>query len=342
MKIIFMGTADFSVAVLKRLHRSYPVSAVVTGLDKPSGRGYGLKPSAVKIAAIELNIPVLQFNKVSKEGLDEIRALNPDLIVTASFGQILSDEFLKIPKFGTLNVHASLLPKYRGASPIQQAILNGEKYSGVTIMRTVREVDAGDLLLQMEMEIRGETQGELSEKLSALGGEAIVKAVKMIEKGEAVFTPQEHKAATHSKMLEKSDGLIDFSKSIREIDCFVRAMQPWPSAFLYLNGKMIKVFKVAPYEVNNFQNNLDNNYEVLQNSSDNNIRRDNNGKVFLNYELNCGKVLKASAKEGLIIGCGDGAVEILILQGENGKVMSAKDYLKGHAIDVGTRVNEAK
>ena len=154
MKIIFMGTADFSVAVLKRLNRSYPVSAVVTGLDKPSGRGHGTKPSAVKIAAIDLNIPVLQFNKVSKEGLDEIKSLKPDLIVTASFGQILSDEFLKIPSFGTLNVHASLLPKYRGASPIQQAILNGDKKTGVTIMRTVREIDAGDMRLQMDMEIR--------------------------------------------------------------------------------------------------------------------------------------------------------------------------------------------
>lgn len=153
MKIVFMGTPDFSAVVLEKLNSVYPVSAVVTGLDKPVGRGYNLAPSPLKVKAIELGIPVLQYAKVSREGLDDIRALQPDIIVTAAFGQILSDAFLAIPKFAVLNVHASLLPKYRGSSPIQWSIINGDEKTGITIMKTVKAVDAGDVLLEKETEI---------------------------------------------------------------------------------------------------------------------------------------------------------------------------------------------
>lgn len=148
MKIVFMGTPDFSAIVLEKLNSVYPVSCVVTGLDKPTGRGYQLKPSPLKVKAQELGIPVLQYEKVSREGLDDMRNLNPDVVVTAAFGQILSESFLAIPKFGVLNVHASLLPKYRGSSPIQWSIINGDEESGISVMRTVKAVDAGDVLLE--------------------------------------------------------------------------------------------------------------------------------------------------------------------------------------------------
>ncbi|HKL94649.1 MAG TPA: methionyl-tRNA formyltransferase [Clostridia bacterium] len=308
MKIVFMGTSDFSASVLEKLNKVYAVSAVVTGLDKVSGRGQRLIFSALKTKAIELSIPVMQFEKVSRDGIDAIKALNADVIITAAFGQILSDEFLKIAPYGTLNVHASLLPKYRGSSPIQQAVIDGEKMTGITIMRTVKEVDAGDILLQKETAIgKSETAGELFERLSILGGEAIIEAISLLESGKAVFTPQNSNMATHCKMLKKDDGKIDFSKTAKELDCFVRGMNPWPSAFTYLDGKMLKVWEIKQQ-----------------------ITKDN-----FNESKNFGKVLVANPKEGLIVLCRDGAVKLVKIQAENGKAMTSEEFLRGKSIAEG-------
>ena len=188
LKIVFMGTPDFSAEVLSALAAEHDVAAVVTGPDKPVGRGYTLTPSPLKVRAMELGIPVLQFEKVSRDGLEAVAALKPDLGVTAAFGQILSDGFLALFPEGVINVHASLLPKYRGASPIQWAVLNGDKETGVTIMRTVKEVDAGDILLQKRTPIgEKETAGTLFDRLAVLGGEALCEAVRLIESGEEHF-----------------------------------------------------------------------------------------------------------------------------------------------------------
>jgi methionyl-tRNA formyltransferase len=314
MKIVFMGTPDFSAKVLEKLNSVYPVYAVVTGLDKPAGRGYKLMPSALKSKAIELDIPVLQFDKVSKEGIDILRQIAPDIIITAAFGQILSDELLAIPFFGVLNVHASLLPKYRGASPIQWAIINGESETGVTIMRTVKEVDAGDVLLQIPVKIgEKETAGELFDKLAETGGKAIVEAVHRIDAEYAVYTPQDASQATHCKMIKKSDGKIDFHKTSRQIDCFVRGMTPWPSAFLIYQNKTLKVFEAldAQDAVSPFHD----------------------GGVY----CATGTVLKADEKNGLIICCKNGAVRLSSVQYEGGKRMSDCDFLRGHKIEVGYR-----
>ncbi len=305
MKIIFMGTPDFSANVLEILNSKIEVSAVVTGVDKQVGRGFNIKPCPLKVKATELNIPVLQFEKVSKYGIETIKALEPDLVITCAFGQILSDEFLKIPKYGVLNVHASLLPKYRGSSPIQWSILNGEKYTGITIMRTVKEIDAGDVLLQKTIEIcKTETAGELFDRLSILGGQTIVEAVKMIENGSYNFVAQDHSKATHCSMIKKTDGLIDFSKTAFELDCFVRGMTPWPSAFCDYKGKMLKIF-----ELNKVSESIG--------------------------TYSPGEIISCDQKTGIKVQCGDGIIEILSLQLEGSKRMSAQDFTKGRSLEIG-------
>lgn len=304
MKIVFMGTPDFSAVVLEKLNSVYPVSAVVTGLDKPVGRGYQLKPSPLKVKAEELGIPVLQYEKVSREGIDDIRAIEPDVIVTAAFGQILSESFLAIPKFAVLNVHASLLPKYRGSSPIQWSILNGDEYTGITIMKTVKAVDAGDMLLQKKTKIgEKETAGELFDRLAILGGEAIVEALKLIENGDAHFVKQNESEATHCSMIQKEDGRLSFDKSAKEIDCFVRGMTPWPSAYTELLGKKLKVFAV----------------EKVDDSKDHEV----------------GTVVFADTKNGLIVQAKDGLLRICDLQLEGSKRMRDIDFLRGRKIDIG-------
>lgn len=314
MKIVFMGTPDFSAVVLEKLNSVYPVSAVVTGLDKPVGRGYNLAPSPLKVKAIELGIPVLQYAKVSREGLDDIRALKPDVIVTAAFGQILSDAFLAIPKYAVLNVHASLLPKYRGSSPIQWSIINGDEKTGITIMKTVKAVDAGDVLLEKETEIgKKETAGELFDRLAILGGEAIVEAISLVESGKATFTPQDESKVTHCSMINKGDGLVDFSKSAKEIDCFVRGMTPWPSAYTHIGEKTLKIFDVEKVELSD-----------LEKSND----------QFENAKF--GEVVLADKNHGLIVKVTDGFIRLHVIQLEGSKRMDDTQFLLGRKIDVGT------
>lgn len=314
MKIVFMGTPDFSAVVLEKLNSVYPVSAVVTGLDKPVGRGYNLAPSPLKVKAIELGIPVLQYAKVSREGLDDIRALQPDIIVTAAFGQILSDTFLAIPKFAVLNVHASLLPKYRGSSPIQWSIINGDEKTGITIMKTVKAVDAGDVLLEKETEIgKKETAGELFDRLAILGGEAIVEAISLVECGKATFTPQDESKVTHCSMINKGDGLVDFSKSAKEIDCFVRGMTPWPSAYTHIGEKTLKIFDVEKVELSDLQK---------------------SNEQFENAKF--GEVVLADKNHGLIVKVADGFIRLHVIQLEGSKRMDDTQFLLGRKIDVGT------
>ena len=306
-----MGTPDFSAVVLEKLNSVYPVSCVVTGLDKPVGRRYPLKASPLKVKALELGIPVLQYEKVSREGIEDIENLNPDVVVTAAFGQILSEKFLSIPKYGVLNVHASLLPKLRGSSPIQWSIINGDEQSGITIMRTVKAVDAGDILLEKSTSIgKDETAGELFDRLAILGGEAICEAISLVESGKAVFTPQNESQATHCSMIKKEDGNIDFSKSAHEIDCFVRGMTPWPSAFTHVFGKTLKVFKVEKEEFS--------------------------GQLLNGFEN--GQVVKSNSKEGLIVKVKDGALRLKEIQLEGGKRMSDTAFLLGRNVEVGTKL----
>lgn len=309
MKIVFMGTPDFSAIVLEKLNSVYPVSCVVTGLDKPTGRGYQLKPSPLKVKAQELGIPVLQYEKVSREGLDDMRNLNPDVVVTAAFGQILSESFLAIPKFGVLNVHASLLPKYRGSSPIQWSIINGDEESGISVMRTVKAVDAGDVLLEKATPIgKKETAGELFDRLAILGGEAIVEAIGLFQSGKATFTPQDESKVSHCSMISKEDGNVDFAKTAHQIDCFVRGMTPWPSAYTHVFGKTLKIFDVEKTD----------------------CECDIGG-------YDCGQVVKANAKEGLFVKVSDGVVRLKEIQLEGAKRMCDTAFLLGRSVEIGTK-----
>ena len=302
MKVVFMGTPDFAVPCLETLTQSrHKVIAVVTQPDRPRNRGQ-VTYCPVKERALELGIPVLQYEKVSREGVDDIRALNPDVIVTAAFGQMLSREFLEIAPYGVINVHASLLPKYRGSSPIQWAVVNGETKTGITIMKTAYKMDSGDIITQKEVAIGDdETAGELFEKLSLAGAPELVKALDLLEDGKATFTPQDESKATYYPMLKKEDGEVDFSLPAHAVVCRIRGFNPWPSAFTSAGGKRIKIFKAAVVE--------------------------GKGKP--------GEVI-AAERDGITVACGDNAVKITELQPENGKKMSARDYLAGHKITVGT------
>lgn len=328
MKIVFMGTPDFSATVLEKLNSEYPVCAVVTTPDRPVGRGYSLQASPLKAKATELGIPVLEYEKVSKDGIEKIEELAPDVVVTAAFGQILSERFLSIPKYGVLNVHASLLPKYRGASPIQHAIIAGEKETGITIMRTVKAVDAGDILLQKRTEIgEKETAGELFDRLAALGGEAIVEGIAMLENGSAEFVPQDESMATHCGMISKADGLIDFKNSAEEIDCFVRGMTPWPSAYTYINGKTIKVFEI---DIIDEEKSVVCGLEFI-------LKTEKSGGDIYKIEES-GVVVSADEKNGLIVTSKDSNVFIRLksVQLEGTKRMSDVEFLRGRSIPVGT------
>ena len=304
MRLIFLGTPDFAVPSLKKIAESnHEIIAVVTQPDRPRNRGV-MSPSPVKETALELGLKVLQYERISREGVEDIKNLNPDIMVTCAFGQILSRELLAIPKYGVINEHASLLPKYRGSSPIQWCVINGEKETGVTIMKTAYEVDSGDILFADKTFIgEDETAGELFDRLSILAADSIIKALDLIENGKANFAPQNHNEATFCKMLTKADGLIDWSKSAQQIKDFVRGMNPWPCAYTKLDGMVYKMHKVS------VQNN--------------------------NFSGNAGQIVMAD-KNGLLVACGDGAISIDIIQAPNCKKMSAKDYLLGHKLQVGS------
>ena len=251
MKILFMGTPDFSVPVLKALKEAgHEIVLAVTQPDKPKGRGKTVQFSAVKAAAMELGIGVYQPRRIKDaECVAHLRTYDAELFVVAAFGQILSREILEMPKYGCINVHASLLPKYRGASPIQWAVIQGEEVTGVTTMRMDEGVDTGDIILQQEVRLReGETGGSLFGRLSEAGAELCVKTLEAIGQGTAVFTPQDHQKATHTKMIQKQMGNLDWSRPARELECLIRGLNPWPSAYTSLQGKTLKIWKASVEE----------------------------------------------------------------------------------------------
>ena len=303
MKIVFLGTPDFAVPVLKAIHGSkHEILAVVTQPDRPFGRKAIITPCAVKTCALNLGLKVLSYEKIRNEGVEDLKALCPDIMVTCAFGQILSQEILDIAKHGVINVHASLLPKYRGSAPIQYSVINGDRETGVTIMQTGLGVDTGDILLQSKLEILpDETAGELFDRLSILGSKIIVEALDKIEKGEINPIPQDERLATHVKMLKKEDGLIDFTKPALDIKNLVRGLNPWPIAYTKYEGKTLKIYNVSIIET------LGNAGEVI------------------------------SVDGGITVATGRGSIVINELQLEGGKKMSAKEFLLGRKIPVGYR-----
>lgn len=309
MRIVFMGTPDFAVPTLKTLAESeHEVVAVYTQPDKPKGRGHAMQFTPVKETAIAYNIPVYQPEKVrNAECIDEIRSHKPDAVIVVAYGQILPKELLNIPKYGCINVHASLLPKYRGAAPIQFAILGGETVTGVTAMFMDVELDTGDMLKHVEVPISAdETGGSLHDKLCVLGGPMILEVLRELEDGTAVRKPQNQALATYCKKLDKAMGKLDFSKSAVELERLIRGLNPWPCAYTTLDGKLLKLWKASVIEA---------------------LPR-------CHADASCGAVLKAD-NEGIQIKTGKGILVITELQLEGKKRMAATDFLRGYQITEG-------
>ena len=301
MKIVFMGTPDYAAEALRALIRAgHEITAVVTQPDKPKGRSGEPVPSPVKVCASEHGIPVLQPKRIrTPEATEELRKYPADVYVVAAFGQILTQEILDMPPYGCLNIHASLLPKYRGASPIQHVIIEGEEKTGITVMQMDAGIDTGDMLYKKEIPIGAEDNYEtLHDKLTILGGEAIVEAIELLEQGKLVPEKQEDSDSCYAPKIAKEMGRIEFSKSAAEIDRLIRGMTPWPSAYTGYQGKQLKIWKAVPLET-----------------------YDNKGR-------SGGEILEVS-KNSVIVAAGKGAVEILELQLEGKKRMTTHDFLLG-------------
>ncbi len=305
MRIVFMGTPDFAAASLKKLiDEKYDIAAVFTQPDKPRDRGMKLSYSPVKELALENNIPVYQPTKLRDGTATElIKSLRPDILVVVAYGRILPDDMLEVPKYGAINVHASLLPKYRGAAPIQWAVLNGDKITGVTTMYLASEMDTGDIIYTAETEIgEFETSGELFDRLMVMGAELLDRTLRDIEAGTAPRTQQDHSKASYVKMLDKSLSPIEWAKTPREIIKQIYGLQPWPVATAELDGKVFKIYSA----------------EYTQNKT---VKAP-------------GSVVSAG-KKGIEIAClGGETLLITELQAAGKKRMKASDYLLGHPIKV--------
>lgn len=307
MKIIFMGTPDFSVPTLETLIQSgHEVAAVVTQPDKPKGRGKEIQMSPVKETALKYHIPVYQPVRArDQEFVEEMRALQPDVMVVIAFGQILSKELLEVPKFGCVNIHASLLPAYRGAAPIQWAVINGDEETGITTMMMDVGMDTGDMLEKKVVKLDPkETGGSLFDRLSLLGGDLILSTLQKMEDGTLVRTPQEHEKATYVKKISKTFGDIDWTMKAQEIERLVRGLNPWPSAYTHWNGKMLKVWEA----------------DVLPDSEE---------------KAAPGTVLEACG-DSLKVQTGHGILKITSLQLEGKKRMDTAAFLRGYPVACGS------
>lgn len=302
MRLVFMGTPDFAVAALEALHQAgHDIAAVYTRMDTPKNRGMKLLPPPVKVKALEYGIPVFQPKNLRGEDTwQQLRELAPEVIVVAAYGRLLPQTVLDIPKYGCLNIHASLLPKYRGASPINACILHGEERAGVTIMQMEAGLDTGPMLLPAEVELLPEeSYGSLHDRLAKLGGETIVKALDLLAQNRLPAVPQPEEGACYAPMIRTEDCRIDFSRTAREVSCAIRAYDPVPGAFATLGGGKMKLFEAALEQT----------------------------------EGHCGApgAIVRSDKNGIVVACGQGAVRIRAVQGAGGKKMPADAFFRGHA-----------
>lgn len=306
MRVIFMGTPDFATGTLEEIVLAgHEVVGVVTQPDKPKGRGKTLMPTPVKEVAMKYNLPVYQPKKVREpEFVEVLRGLKPDVMVVAAFGQIISKEILEMPKYGCINVHASLLPAYRGAAPIQWAVINGDKESGVTIMQMDEGIDTGDMIEKVVVPIaEDETGGSLFDKLSQAGAKLCVKVLRDLEDGKAVREKQPEESTTpYARMIDKKMGSIDWEKPAKEIEQLIRGLNPWPSAYTRLQGKTLKIWKA---------------------------------EVLLEHSQEAPGQITEVTKDSIVVQTGQGRLKILELQLEGKKRMDAASFLRGYALKEG-------
>ncbi len=306
MRVVFMGTPDFSVCTLEAvIAAGHEVVLAVTQPDKPKGRKKAVQFSPVKECALRRGIEVFQPARIREAAnVEHLKSYAPDIFIVAAFGQILPKSILEMAEYGCVNVHASLLPKYRGAAPIQWAVINGEKVTGVTTMRMDIGVDTGDMIAKREVPLaKDETGGSLFEKLAAVGGQLCVETMEMLEKGTAEFTPQNHGESTHTSMITKELGNIDWKKPAEEIERFVRGLNPWPSAYTYLDGRCFKIWRAA-------------------------VSDEESGQP-------AGTIV-GRGKGRLFVQTGKGLLELLEVQPEGKKRMDTAAFCNGYAISDGT------
>ena len=327
MRILFMGTPDFAKASLEAIYNAgHEIIGTVTNPDKPKGRGMKLIFSPVKEFALEKNIPIYQPLKIRNnlEFIDEINSLKPDVICVVAYGKILPKEILDIPKIGCINVHGSLLPKYRGPAPIQWAVLNGDKTTGITTMYMDEGMDTGDMILKREVEIgEEETTGELWDRLSKIGAELLVETLKQVEEGIAPRIKQEGNI-TIAPMLEKEMAKIDWeNKTAQDIKNLVRGLNPIMGAYSYLNGRKIKFWKVQNMTMNEFY--LNESFKEIE--------------ISLLENMENGTILISNDKDGLFIKAKEGIINVIEIQGENAKRMNIKDFLRGNKLKINEKFN---
>lgn len=305
MRVIFMGTPDFAVPSLEALLTKHEVVLVVTQPDKPKGRGKKMVPTPVKACALEHGIPVLQPEKVKEpEFVEQLRSYEPDLIAVTAFGQILSEPILEMPKYGCINVHGSLLPKYRGAAPMQWSIIDGEKVTGITTMYMAKGLDSGDMLLKAEVEITDEdTFATIHDKMAVTGANLLLDTLDQLEAGTLERIPQDHDAATYAPMITKETGHIDWSKNRQDIINLIRGLNPVPAAYSIYEEEVLKIFGAVISDV----------------QADDAA----NGEIV------------AVVKKGFVVKCGDGCLLITEVQARGGKRMMTDAYLRGHAMKEG-------
>lgn len=307
IRIVYMGTPDFAVEPLEAIIKAgYEVAAVVTQPDRQKGRGKEVKMTPVKECALRHGIPVFQPVKIKEpEAVAELEKYQADLFVVAAFGQLLSEEILNMPEYGCINIHASLLPAYRGAAPIQWAVLNGEKESGVTIMQMDKGLDTGDMLLKRSVELSPKETGDsLHDKLMRLGAELIVEALPKLEKGELVPEKQKDELSSYAKKLTKAMGQIDWSKDAVSLERWIRGLNSWPSAYTFFGGKTLKIWEAQVTEENGAQ------------------------------KAEPGQVVSVS-RESFTVACGQGELQILSLQLEGKKRVSTREFLLGYQVEPG-------
>lgn len=307
MKVLFMGTPQFAVAALSELINTHEVVGVITQPDKPKGRGKKLQPSPVKEVAVENNIPVYQPEKIkSPDFIEELRKIEADIFIVVAYGQLLSQEILDMPKFGCVNVHGSLLPKYRGAAPIQWSVINGEEKTGVTIMYMEKGLDTGDMILKEEFPIsQSDTYGSVHDKMSLIGARLLIKSLEVIEKDEVSAEKQNDSISTYAPMIDKDTELIDWSKTSNEIRNLIRGLNPMPCAYSILDDVSMKIWTA----------------EFVENE----------------YSGIPGEIVDIDKKKGFIVKTGDSALLISEIQAKGGKKMSAADYMRGHAVNIGEK-----
>lgn len=321
MRIVFMGTPDFAVGALEAIiEAGHRVVAVVTQPDKPKGRGKEIQMTPVKECAVAHGIPVFQPVKVKDaEAVDTLRGYDADIFVVAAFGQILSEEILTMPKYGCVNIHASLLPKYRGSAPIQWAIINGENVSGVTIMQMDKGIDTGDMLMKAEVAIEpGETGDSLHDKLAKAGAKLIVEALPKIESGDITPVKQNDEESCYAKMLQKSMSRIDWQQSAESLDCLIRGLISWPGASTVYRGKTLKIWKEQV---------------VVQEEL-----RDKEKTSHIDAEGSEPGTVVLVKKDAFYVQTGDEYLKILEVQPEGKKRMAVRDFLLGYQIKAGEKL----